>query len=105
MPNEKINECLICSSPDIKPLAGYENGYLVQCASCSFVFSGVKPTKEELDKAYAAYNYDASSDTKLSTEKKKVLIEKLMSLREIKNVLDIACGPGEYLCPVQGAWL
>jgi 2-polyprenyl-3-methyl-5-hydroxy-6-metoxy-1,4-benzoquinol methylase len=95
--NEKISECLICSSPDVKPLVGYEKDYLVRCASCSFVFSSVKPTKEELDKNYAAYTYEDVVDTELTTEKKKVLIDKLMSLREIKNVLDIACGPGDYL--------
>jgi 2-polyprenyl-3-methyl-5-hydroxy-6-metoxy-1,4-benzoquinol methylase len=97
MLNEKISECLICGSPDVKPLAGYEKDYLVRCASCSFVFSGVKPTKKELDKTYAAYNYENSSDTELTTEKKKVLIDQLMSLREVKNVLDVACGSGEYL--------
>jgi len=97
MPNEQISECLLCSSPDVKPLAGYENNYLVRCASCSFVFSSVKPTKEELDKIYGGYNYGRVSDTDLTTEKKKVLIDKLMSLRKIKNVLDIACGSGEYL--------
>lgn len=41
-------KCLICNSPQLQPMQGYEEAHLCKCRSCGFVFSKQIPSKEEL---------------------------------------------------------
>ncbi len=91
-------ECPICESKKTASINGYEKDYLVRCSQCSFVYSNLKPTKDELDNTYGLYEYSNSVPTEVTIEKIKKLVAFLMNQIHIKNVLDIACGNGIILC-------
>lgn len=88
--------CLLCGSTTLLPLRDYELAYLVKCSACSFVFSGRKPTAQELTTYYRGY----PRDTTLSSVTRSRYLDLLKSLekyRKSNNLLDIGCGDGHFL--------
>jgi len=94
--NKYIKNCLICGSNQLRKMKGYEKDHLVRCQHCSFVFSNVKPSQEELDEVYRGYSREVTR-TKLTLEKMGHVALKLKNLQKCKRVLDIGCGDGEFL--------
>ena len=93
----KINYCPICEGKSNKKLEKFNKDYLVKCNSCNFVFSDRKPTQIELDVVYNSYDYEASESTNETISKKDSIVQKLTSMTQVKSVLDVGCGNGEWL--------
>ncbi len=91
-----IGQCLLCDSGDLRCMPGYEKDHLVSCEKCSFVFSNLRPSREELDKVYGAYSRDFER-TPGTISKMEQTASFLKNLSGAKNVLDIGCGDGEFL--------
>jgi 2-polyprenyl-3-methyl-5-hydroxy-6-metoxy-1,4-benzoquinol methylase len=94
--SRKIESCLICDSRELHGLPGYERDHLVACDACSFVFSNMRPSREELDKVYSGYSRDAER-TEATLQKMRRTVANLKNLSEARRVLDIGCGDGEFL--------
>lgn len=99
--NSKIANCLICGSEQLRKLSGYEKDHLVSCEKCSFVFSNVRPSQEELDKVYGGYSRDVGR-TEATLKKMREIALKLKNLSKAKRVIDIGCGDGEFLSIFKG---
>ena len=97
MNNETLNACLICECDSLKPLKKYEKDHLVRCRRCSFVFSNLRPTDEELNQTYAAYQRGSNTPTSLTLEKLRVRAEWLCNKTKVRAVLDVGCGDGHFL--------
>jgi 2-polyprenyl-3-methyl-5-hydroxy-6-metoxy-1,4-benzoquinol methylase len=92
----KIENCLLCGSQKLRKLDGYEKDYLVTCEECSFVFSNVRPSREELDKAYGGYSRDFLR-TEATLQKMRETAANLKNLSKAKHIIDIGCGDGEFM--------
>ena len=88
--------CLICQSPDIRVLKGYERFPLVRCASCKFVFMHRIPTKKELDDYYAHYGA-VRYLSPLTVEAYERLLDEFEPYRKLNRILDVGCGNGWFL--------
>jgi len=92
-----IETCHVCGFGQHQPLRNYEKHHLVRCRRCSFVFSNIKPTEEELRQVYEGYNrgLDGISSTTIAKLHERAVA--LISLSGANAVLDIACGDGNFL--------
>lgn len=82
-------------------MKGYEKDHLVTCLKCSFAFSNVKPSQEELDKVYGGYSREVGR-TETTLQKMMYLALSLKNLSKAKRVIDIGCGDGEFLSMFKG---
>jgi 2-polyprenyl-3-methyl-5-hydroxy-6-metoxy-1,4-benzoquinol methylase len=96
MSEKKISNCLICGSQNLQNLNGYEKDHLCTCDECSFVFSNLNPSQEELDKVYGGYSRDAIR-TAMTLQKMGEIALNLKQLSNANRVVDIGCGDGEFL--------
>lgn len=94
--NSKIENCSICSAQKLRKLNGYEKDHLVTCEECSFVFSNIRPSQEELDKVYSGYSRDFGR-TEATLQKMRETAVWLKNLSNAKRVIDVGCGDGGYL--------
>jgi hypothetical protein len=92
-----IESCLICGSKRLKPMPRYAAHHLVCCRKCSFVFASRRPSREELNKVYSAYQRGVSTPTPLTLSKYNNIVSWLLRLRNIDAVLDVDCGGGRFL--------
>ncbi|MFZ2739263.1 MAG: class I SAM-dependent methyltransferase [Burkholderiaceae bacterium] len=97
----KIANCLICESEQLRNMKGYEKDHLVTCEMCSFVFSNMKPSQEELDKVYGGYSREVAR-TETTLQKMGEVALGLKNLSKAKRVIDIGCGDGEFLSIFKG---
>jgi 2-polyprenyl-3-methyl-5-hydroxy-6-metoxy-1,4-benzoquinol methylase len=91
------SECLICRSTDIKNLNGYEKKFLVKCNQCSFVFSGLIPSTEELVEHYEKYNRDNLIISQVTIKRYHEILDSFEQFRKTNNILDVGCGVGFFL--------
>lgn len=89
-------KCLICSSDLLSELNGYENSYLVKCATCHFVFTGKKPTEQDLIDHYDQYTRDDYLPP-LTIKRYNELLDTMEKYRKTNNLLDIGSGMGYFL--------
>lgn len=89
-------QCLLCESPELVALPGYEKYYLVKCRNCSFVFSRGIPSASELTKHYEGY-LRAGSISPITIKRYEELIETFEKYAPGRNILDIGCGDGYFL--------
>lgn len=89
-------ECLICSSDQLSELNGYENSYLVKCDNCDFVFTGKKPTEQDLIEHYNQYTRDDYLPP-LTIKRYNELLDIMEKYRKTNNLLDIGSGMGYFL--------
>ena len=116
---EILTQCPICSGTKFNPLlscidytVSHETFHIVQCEACGFRFTNPRPDEKEIGNYYESEEYISHSGTgrgvvnkiygivRNYTIKKKVkLINKQIHnpQSEIRNVLDIGCGTGEFL--------
>ncbi len=97
MNNDVISNCLVCGSNDLKLLKKYEKDHLVRCRKCSFVFSRLRPTEDELNRTYAAYKRGISAPTSISIEKLRARAKWICDQANVGTVLDVGCGDGYFL--------
>src|SRR3990172_6657255 len=88
--------CLICGSEKLRKLIGYEKDHLVTCERCSFVFSILRPSQEELDSVYGGYAREFGR-TEATSQKMRETAAILKNLSGATRVIDIGCGDGEFL--------
>jgi 2-polyprenyl-3-methyl-5-hydroxy-6-metoxy-1,4-benzoquinol methylase len=92
----KHQECLICKSPQLNPLKGYESHHLVKCASCNFVFAGLIPTIKELETHYDTYDR-APYVSPITVKRYHELLDTFEPYRKNNTILDWGCGSGDFL--------
>ena len=97
MNNDVLKNCLICESAALKPLKNYEKDHLVRCRQCSFVFSALRPTEDELYQTYAAYQRGSNPPTSITLEKLRTRAKWLCGKTNVRTVLDVGCGDGYFL--------
>jgi 2-polyprenyl-3-methyl-5-hydroxy-6-metoxy-1,4-benzoquinol methylase len=97
MNSETIDNCLICGSDSLKTLKNYEKDHLVRCRHCSFVFSRLRPTEDELNQTYAAYQRGSNAPTEITLEKLRARAKWLCGQTNVRTVLDVGCGDGHFL--------
>ena len=97
MNNDVISSCSICDSDILIFLNKYKKDHLVRCRQCSFVFSRLRPTEDELNQTYAAYQRGSNTPTSLTLEKLRARAKWLCGKTHVRTVLDIACGDGYLL--------
>lgn len=96
-PTAVHTDCLICNSPSLRPLEGYEEHHLVECRSCRFVFSNSIPSEEELLEYYSG-DYDRTAYFSPVTEKRyNELLDSFETYKRTGRILDIGCGYGFFL--------
>src|SRR5438477_307238 len=92
----EFTSCPVCNSNNIYPLSGYEKAFLIKCKSCSFVFSKLIPTEQELSDYYKAYPY-FNSISPVTIKRFNELLDQLEKYRKTNNILDVGCGEGFFL--------
>ena len=88
--------CVICESPHLRALRGYERAHLVRCRSCGMTFAGQIPTDEELSRQYADYGHEWI-DSQLTRLRYRALLDSFERYRVTGRLLDIGCGAGYFL--------
>lgn len=88
--------CLICHSPRIQPLNGYEKAHLCKCRSCGFVFANKIPTTEELIQHYDGYSRNDYLSP-LTIKRYHELLDQFEAFRKTGKILDVGCGIGYFL--------
>jgi 2-polyprenyl-3-methyl-5-hydroxy-6-metoxy-1,4-benzoquinol methylase len=115
---EVLEHCPICSNTQFTPFltctdytVSKENFNIVNCTTCNFAFTNPRPTAQEIGKYYQSDEYISHSNTTKGIinslyqwVRKYTLIKKLQlanrlskHVSNIKNILDIGCGTGEFL--------
>ncbi|MCF8465076.1 MAG: methyltransferase domain-containing protein [Flavobacteriales bacterium] len=96
MPKGEHQNCLVCKSPKLKPVNGFEKHHLVKCKSCSFVFCKPIPTQEELNAVYEGYGRnDYLSD--LTIQAYERVLDSFEPYRKTNRLIDVGCGIGYFL--------
>jgi len=88
--------CLLCQSPEIEPLKGYEAKHLVRCQACGFVFCGLIPTQEELLTYYQRYTREDGISA-LTIARYHERLDEFEAYRRHNRLLDVGCGNGDFL--------
>lgn len=88
--------CLICSSPDLKPLSGYEKAHLCKCGNCGFVFAQKIPTSQELEEHYEGYGRNDYLSP-ITIKRYNELLDQMEPYRKTNKLLDVGCGIGYFL--------
>lgn len=84
----QFEACILCGSPSIYALRGYEKHDLVKCDSWNFVFSKPIPTIQELQVRYAQYLRDnAISD--ITIKRYNALLDIFEKFRKTNNIVDV----------------
>lgn len=92
------NNCLVCNSPSLKPLVGYQKHYLTKCNNCGFVFCSKIPTVEELNDYYKVYAYSGELNISPVTIKSyHTLLDEFEKYRKTNKLIDVGCGAGYFL--------
>lgn len=90
------NNCLICGCSELKTVSKFEKAYLTSCKECSFIFSKVKPSNQELQLYYS--DYPRAEDLSEVTKKRySDLLDEFEKFRISNRILDIGCGNSLFL--------
>lgn len=87
--NKWWEKCYLCGNSNLKDI--HETHHLSKCKSCGFVFYKKIPSEDELNTIYSAYEREEHI-TQGSIDKIHKELGSLFKQRDIKKVLDIACG-------------
>ena len=83
--------CLVCNSPNLKPLENYQKAHLVKCNNCGFVFCGPIPSLKELDDCYDRYERNDYLST-VTIKRHNELLDRFEHYRKTNKLLDVGCG-------------
>jgi len=89
-------QCLICGSKNLQPLAPYQNAHLVKCHSCRFVFSQTIPTESALIAHYEHYGRDDYLSP-VTIKRFHEILDDLEKFRKTNRMIDVGCGIGYFL--------
>lgn len=89
--------CMICNSPDIKNLKGFEENYLVKCNKCGFVFSERIPSDKELIDYYKKVYQRNDYLSPITIKRYNELLDEFEKYRKTNKILDIGSGIGYFL--------
>ena len=114
--NETLPTCPVCNSAETEKYlqckdftVSKEIFSLVNCMSCSFIFTNPRPAENEIGKYYQSAEYVSHSDTKKGlinrlyhTVRKITLGNKLQLINRLHNnkagkLLDVGCGTGYFI--------
>jgi 2-polyprenyl-3-methyl-5-hydroxy-6-metoxy-1,4-benzoquinol methylase len=91
-------KCLICNSPELESLKGYEKHQLYQCKQCGFVFMIRIPTDAELQAHYGMYAYGNEQYlSPVTIDSFNILLDEFEKYRKNNLLLDVGCGQGWFL--------
>jgi len=91
-------KCLICNSPNLAALKGYEKHQLCQCKQCGFIFMIRVPTLAELQAHYGMYSYgDQQYLSPITIDSFNKLLDEFEKYRKNNLLLDVGCGQGWFL--------
>lgn len=93
---EQHKECLICKSSNLSEKIGYEKYFLVECASCRFVFTKKIPTDQELEEHYEGYGRNDYLSP-ITIKRYNELLDYFEKFRKNNKILDVGCGIGYFL--------
>lgn len=88
--------CLICGSNLLQSLRRYHAIHLVQCGSCSFVFSQTIPSEKELVDLYSSYGRDDYLSP-VTIKRFHEILDRLDKFRKTNRMIDVGCGIGYFL--------
>lgn len=88
--------CLICGSNLLQSLRRYHAIHLVQCGSCSFVFSQTIPSEKELVDLYSSYGRDDYLSP-VTIKRFHEILDRLEKFRKTNRMIDVGCGIGYFL--------
>ncbi len=94
--SNKHSSCLICKSEQLAPLKGYESTFLVKCTVCSFVFSEMIPSEQELMDFYDGYGRNDYLSP-VTIKRYHELLDKFEPYKKTGKILDVGCGIGYFL--------
>lgn len=116
---ETLTNCPVCSGTKFKPFlscmdytVSRETFTIVQCDACGFRFINPRPDEKEMGKYYESEEYISHSGTSKGivnkiygivrnytiVQKVKLINRQILNPKsQIRNVLDIGCGTGEFL--------
>lgn len=77
-------------------MKGYEDAHLVKCQNCSFVFSEMIPTGEELVEHYSHYGRNDYLSP-ITIKRYNELLDHFEKFRKTNKILDVGCGIGYFL--------
>ncbi|MCB0795613.1 MAG: class I SAM-dependent methyltransferase [Flavobacteriales bacterium] len=94
--DRKQADCPLCGSAGHRVLRRYAAHHLVRCDRCQFVYTSLRPSEEELLKAYASYpvHEELSPVTALRYDE---LLDRFEPYRKHNRLLDVGCGAGLFL--------
>lgn len=90
------NNCLVCGSPKLKTLQGFEAAHLVKCGKCGFVFSHQIPTLIELEEYYDGYGRNDYLSP-ITIKRYNELLDIFEQERKNNKIIDVGCGIGYFL--------
>ncbi|HEX8400913.1 MAG TPA: class I SAM-dependent methyltransferase [Allosphingosinicella sp.] len=100
---EPLTDCPLCGSSlagdRVRRLSGFEKDHLVECRTCGFVFSLLKPNEQDYERVYGSYDYVSEDDrrTPLSIDKEREVAKRLLAYKKTGKVIDLAAGAGRFL--------
>lgn len=118
---ENLKNCPVCGAENARDYlkckdftVSQAEFTIVKCASCGFLFTNPRPTKEEIGPYYQSSAYISHSNSKkglfdsayqfirtIAIKNKVKLIQKSIGRSSGINLLDIGCGTGEFLAGCQ----
>lgn len=92
----KHKTCILCDSPEIKGLKGYEKHHLVKCLSCKFIFCEPIPSEKELEAHYENYGRNDYLSP-LTIKRYHEILDSFEPFRKTNKLIDVGCGIGYFL--------
>ena len=96
--------CPSCLNTGSSALTGFEAAGLEKCQGCGLVFSGKRPSREELAAHYAAYGRD-DYKSPLTMLRYRQLLAGFEKFRKVNRILDVGCGQGFFMeAALEAGW-
>lgn len=95
--NITLESCNLCGSTDATPLAEYADSHLYRCAGCSFVYSNVIPSADQLAEIYKDKFNHTTYFSPITQKRYEFLLDDFESFRKTNRILDVGAGFGFFM--------
>lgn len=89
--------CHVCGCTEFSSIPTYQHANLVRCNKCSYVFSNIVPSQNEIDQYYAETYELTNYFSPITRKRYHELLDKFEVFRKTNNLLDVGCGSGYFL--------